>query len=168
MLQDVARGWLIARSAQRDVQQEDELAWLVRAGEELEQMLHQWQQRQEERLEEQQLKPRLIDPGGTPPNAGRHSRRATDSTMSPVQFRGHGKALRTKAGGEAEFTKRSGGRQRKLKIAQNAAARGSTVQGPQDAGRQAALAESAVYAQSVQAEQNRVERQVRAEVQEAR
>eukprot|EP00966_Prymnesium_polylepis_P063184 1466643-Prymnesium_polylepis.1 len=82
-------------------------AWLVRAG------------------KEQELKPRLIDPGGTPPNAGRHSRRATDSAMSPVQFSGHSKPLRTKAGGEAGFTKRSGGRQRKLKIAQNVAARGS-------------------------------------------
>ena len=167
-LQDAARSWLIARSAQRDVQQEEEPEWLVRAGQELEQMLHQWQQRQEERLEEQELKPRLIDPGGSPPNAGRHCRRATDSTMSPVQFRGHGKALHTRAGGEAEFTKQSGGRQRKLKIAQNAAARGAATHGPQDAGLQATLAESEVYAQSVQAEQDRMERQVRAEVEEAR
>ena len=164
-LQDAARSWLIARAAQRDVQQEEEPEWLVRAGEELEQMLHQWQQRQEERLEEQELKPRLIDPGGSPPNAGRHCRRATDSTMSPAQFRGHGKALHTRAGGEAEFTKQSGGRQRKLKIAQNAAARGA---GPQDAGLHTALAESEVYAQSVQAEQDRMERQVCAEVEEAR
>jgi hypothetical protein len=167
-LQDAARSWLIARAAQRDVQQEEEPEWLVRAGEELEQMLHQWQQRQEERLEEQELKPRLIDPGGSPPNAGRHCRRATDSTMSPVQVRGHGKALHTRAGGEAEFTKQSGGRQRKLKIAQNAAARGAATHGPQDAGLQATLAESEVYAQSVQAEQDRMERQVRAEVEEAR
>ena len=164
-MQDAARSWLIARSAQCDVQQEEEPEWLVRAGEELEQMLHQWQQRQEERLEEQELKPRLIDPGGSPPNAGRHCRRATDSEMSPVQVRGHGKALHTRAGGEAEFTKQSGGRQRKLKIAQNAAARGA---GPQDAGLHTALAESEVYAQSVQAEQDRMERQVCAEVQEAR
>ena len=47
-LQDAAGEWLIARAVQQD---EGEPAWLVRAGQELELMLQQWQQRQEERLD---------------------------------------------------------------------------------------------------------------------
>ena len=66
------------------------------------------------------------------------------------------------------FGSSRGGGQRKGKIMQNAAARNAAAQGPQDAVLLAALTESEVYAQSVQAEQDRMERQLCAEVEEAR
>ena len=84
VLQDAAKAWLAARAAQHAVQQQEEPAWLVRAGEELEQMLRHWQDRQEERLVEERLveeqKPQQRDPMGTPPGVGRQGRRAIDGT----------------------------------------------------------------------------------------
>ena len=93
--------------------------------------------------------------------SGAQGRRATDDATSPVKCSGFGKAARV----EAPFSpswKQSGGRQRKWKIQQNAAARGAAAQGSHDAGLQA------VVAQSVQAEQDRVERHLRVEVEEAK
>ena len=120
VLQDAAKAWLAARAAQHAVQQQEEPAWLVRAGEELEQMLRHWQDRQEERLVEERLveeqKPQQRDPMGTPPGVGRQGRRAIDGT-SPVGFAGFGKAVRAKGTRYPVPTKQSGGRQRKERIA---------------------------------------------------
>ena len=142
---------------------EEEPEWLVRAGKELEQMLRQWQLQQEERLDEEQ-RPQQMEPESTPPNVGRQGLRVVDGAASPVVFNGFGSKLRA----NPPLWKQSGGRQRKLKIMQNAAASDAAAQGPQDAVLQAALTESEVYAQSVQAEQDRMERQLCAEVEEAR
>jgi hypothetical protein len=170
VLQDAAKAWLAARAAQHAVQQQEEPAWLVRAGEELEQMLRHWQDRQEERLVEERLveeqKPQQRDPMGTPPGVGRQGRRAIDGT-SPVGFAGFGKAVRAKGTRYPVPTKQSGGRQRKERIAQNAAARDAAAQESRDAAHRAALVAQAC-ADSVQTEQEREERQLRAEREEAR
>ena len=159
-LQDAAGEWLVARAGQLD---EDEPAWLVRAGQELEQMLQQWQQRQEERLDGRQ-KTQQRDLEGTPPSVGRQGRRAADDATSPVAFGGFGKAVRV----EAPFPpsrKQGGGRQRKERIAQNATARDAAA--GRGSGPKVAHAQSE-DAQAAQVEQDRMERQVRAEVMEAR
>jgi hypothetical protein len=128
-LQDAAGEWLIARAGQRAVQgDEEEPEWLVRAGKELEQMLRQWQLQQEERLDEEQ-RPQQMEPESTPPNVGRQGLRVVDGAASPVVFNGFGSKLRA----NPPLWKQSGGRQRKLKIMQNAAARDAAAQGPQDA-----------------------------------
>ena len=155
-LQDAAGEWLIARAGLQD---EGEPEWLVRAGLELEQMLQHWQRQQEERLGgERETQQR--GPEGTPPNGGRQDRRATrGNAMSPVKFGGFGNAVRA----EAPARKQAGGRQREMRIELNAAARDAAALGAHDAAGHAVLVEAQVYAASVQAEQEREERQLRAE-----
>ena len=165
-LQDAAGEWLSARAEQRAVQRdEEEPEWLVRAGQELELMLQQWQQRQEERLETE-MKPQL-DVAATPPSWGHQGRQAGGVATSPVGFVGLDQAASTsthsrRSGGLQGAGKQGGGRQRKEKISRNAAARDAAA--GRGGGPQAARAQSG----DAQAEQDRVERQVRAEVVEAR
>ena len=157
-VQEAAGEWLSARAEQFAVQRdEDEPEWLRRAGQELEQMLVQWQQRQEERLGEEQARQREPEgaPTGTPTGVTGQGQRTGDGTTSPAKSAGIGRAVRA----EASSMKQSGGRQRKLKIARNAAARDAAAQ---------VSVESQVYAASLQAEQEREERQLRAEREEAR
>ena len=73
-------------------QLEEEPEWLVRAGQELERMLKQWQQRQEERLDEGQTQQRAQE--GTPTGVTRQVRRTTDGTTSPAKFGGFSRAAR--------------------------------------------------------------------------
>ena len=161
-LQDAAGEWLSARAEQRAVQRdEEEPEWLVRAGQELELMLQQWQQRQEERLETE-MKPQL-DVAATPPSWGHQGRQAGSVATSPVGFVGLDQAASTsthsrKSGGWQGAGKQGGGRQRKEKISRNAAARDAAA--GRGGGPQAARAQSG----DAQAEQDRMERQVRAEV----
>ena len=165
-LQDAAGEWLSARAEQRAVQRdEEEPEWLVRAGQELELMLQQWQQRQEERLETE-MKPQL-DVAATPPSWGHQGRQAGGVATSPVGFVGLDQAASTsthsrRSGGLQGAGKQGGGRQRKEKISRNAAARDAAA--GRGGGPQAARAQSG----DAQAEQDRMERQVRAEVVEAR
>ena len=165
-LQDAAGEWLSARAEQRAVQRdEEEPEWLVRAGQELELMLQQCQQRQEERLETE-MKPQL-DVAATPPSWGHQGRQAGGVATSPVGFVGLDQAASTsthsrRSGGLQGAGKQGGGRQRKEKISRNAAARDAAA--GRGGGPQAARAQSG----DAQAEQDRVERQVRAEVVEAR
>ena len=164
-VQEAAGEWLSARAEQFAVRRDEEAPeWLKGAGQELEQILVQWQQRQEDRLGEEQARQR--EPEGTPTGVVRQGRRAVDNTTSPAKFDGFGTSVR--AGAAIATQKQSGGRQRKLKMAQNAAARDTAAQQSRDAALRAALVESQAYADSVQAEQERVERQVRAEREEAR
>jgi len=165
-LQDAAGEWLSARAEQRVVlRDEEEPEWLVRAGKELELMLQQWQQRQEERLETE-IEPRW-GVAATPPGKGRQGRQGSDEATSPVGFVGleQATAHRRESGVVQVAGKQGGGRQRKEKIERNTAARNAAV--GRDPGPQAGRAQSD-DAQAVQAEQDRMERQLRAEVEEAR
>ena len=165
-LQDAAGEWLSARAEQRaGLRDEEEPEWLVRAGKELELMLKQWQQRQEDRLETG-TKPRW-DGAATPPSKGRQGRQASEEATSPVGFTGleQATAHRRRSGVVQVAGKQGGGRQRKEKIARNAAAREAAA--GRGRGPQAACVQSH-DAQAVQAEQDRMERQLRAEVEEAR
>ena len=115
-LQDAAGEWLVARAGQLD---EDEPAWLVRAGQELEQMLQQWQQRQEERLDGRQ-KTQQRDLEGTPPSVGRQGRRvaccvwgiwqscARGSSIPSIEETGRGEAAEREDSAKCGSTGRSG------------------------------------------------------------
>ena len=165
-LQDAAGEWLVARAVQQD---EGEPAWLVQAGHELEHMLRQWQQRQEERLEGGG-RTQQREQEGSPTGVTYQGQRATDGVASPAEVGGSvgldQVIARRRGSGVVQVAgKQGGGRQRKEKIARNAAARDAATGGGR--GSQAEHAQAG-DAQAVQAEQDRMERQLRAEVEEAR
>jgi hypothetical protein len=129
-LQDAAGEWLVARAGQQD---EGEPAWLVQAGHELEHMLRQWQQQQEERLEGGG-RTQQREQEGSPTGATYQGQRATDGVASPAEVGGFVGldpviARRRRSGVVQVAGKQGGGRQRKEKIARNAAARDAATGG---------------------------------------